>query len=199
MFGIAAEVGDDRADLLLRAGNAGARFVERVRGAIDLCLRGDARAEQALLAVVLGLLKGERVLGRRELRLALPVVRLQRVDLQSRGGELRARLFDGNAKRRVVEAEQHVAFVNRLVVAHRDGVDATGDVGADGDARGLHVGIVGRFEASAGEIEVRGGGDDDHRPEQHQRKAKASPPVPHGRRLRNVDRLPLVASVGLVA
>ena len=92
-----------------RAGDLRARLVERVRGAVDLRLRGDARAEQPLLALELALLEGERVLRRAQLRLALAVVRLQRLDLQARRRELRRGLVDGDAERRVVEAKQHVA------------------------------------------------------------------------------------------
>ncbi len=54
----------------------------------------------------------------------------------------------------VVEAEQQVAALHALVVVHAQLDYPAGHVGADGDARGVHIGIVGRFVAAAGEVQV---------------------------------------------
>ena len=86
-------------------GVLGTGVVECMQRTIDLQLRCDARTDQALLPVVLALLVRERVLRRRQFRLPLPVVCLQRFDLQQRRGKLRVRLLYSDTERRVVEAE----------------------------------------------------------------------------------------------
>src|SRR3984893_14628173 len=53
---VAAQAGDDGADLLLRARNLGSCLVSGMRNALDLQLRGNARTEQSLLTFELMLL-----------------------------------------------------------------------------------------------------------------------------------------------
>ena len=121
---------------------------------IHLHLGGNARDEKTVLAIVLALLIGEGVLGTLYLCLALPVCRLQGLDLQPCAGEACLCFLHRDAKRRIVETEENAAFLNELIVAHINLAHPPPDVAADHRLRSLHIGIIGRLIASAGEIEV---------------------------------------------
>jgi hypothetical protein len=118
--GIAAQICRNRGELLARRIARLARTVERVAQLVHLHLRGNAGGEQPVLPVVFALLIGERVLGAGELRLPLTIGRLQRLHLEARAAQARLRFLHGNAKRRIIDAEQHRTFLDEFVVVHID-------------------------------------------------------------------------------
>jgi hypothetical protein len=110
---------------------------------VYLYLRGYARGEQAVLPVILALLIGKRVLRGCDLGLALPIGRLQSFDLKPRAAQARLGLLHRDSKWRVVDAKQHGALFDELIVAHVDRAHTAGDVGADDHLRRLNVGVIG--------------------------------------------------------
>src|SRR3954452_15064973 len=125
---VAAQLSNDTCDLVLNTGEARAGFIECMRCAIDLSLRCDARGDQSFLPIQLALLEGECVLRGGEVGLTLEIRRLERLDLQRGGRELRLRFLDVDAKRRIVESIEKIAAVHALVVVYGELDDSAGYV-----------------------------------------------------------------------
>ena len=129
------------------------------------------------LAIELALLEGERVARRRFIGQPLAIVRLERRHLDHGGGQLRPGVGDRDVETGGVQAEQHIAFLDMLVVAHIDLGDAAGDFGADIRPRRLHIGIVGRNIAPARQIEEEAYHQDEHGPADQEHAAIARDPA----------------------
>src|ERR1700722_16361851 len=140
-------------------------------GLIELGLRGDPRGEEPRLALLL--LPGESlgILGRAQLRLALPVGRFERGDLHASGGEVRFGVAHGNSKRCVVEPEQRRAALDECIVADVDRELASRDVRADRYRGGLRVGVVSALILVPGEIEICEARENGRRGSEHERPA----------------------------
>ena len=170
--GIAAQGRERVGDLLLGRGDPLACHVERVTRGVERRLRGDMLGQKLLLAVELALLIGQRVLRLLQIGKLLPVGRAQPVDLQLHRRELRLGMVERDLVVAVVELDQQLAGLDRLVVGHRDRDDAAADIGADRDHVGLGEGVVGLGIAARGEIPVGRDGDEQHRHRQHQHDAQ---------------------------
>src|ERR1700691_2488974 len=128
-------------------------------GLIKLRLRRDAGLEEARLAIELLLRVRLSISRSMQLDLSLPIGRLEGFDLQPRVSQVRRRVADDNAVRRVVQFKQRRAAVHELVVADR--------------SRGsLRVRVVGALVAAADEIQIATAADDNDDCERHQRPAK---------------------------
>ena len=103
--GVTSEVGECHADLLLNVGDLLPRRIERMGRLIELRLRGDAGREKPRLAIVLLLRIGLGISRGAQLDLSLPIGRLERLDLQSRVGQVRRGVADRDAERRVVQSK----------------------------------------------------------------------------------------------
>jgi len=98
------------------------------------------------LAIGLALLEGQRVARRRFVGKPLAVGRLERGHLDHGGGQLRAGVGDRDIEAGRIQAKQHIALLDMLVVAHVNFGDAAGDLGADVRPRRLHIRMRG-FQA----------------------------------------------------
>ena len=117
---------------------------------VHLHLRGNTGGEQRVLPVVFAFLIGERVLGAGEHGLALPIARLQCLNLKTRTCQARLRFLRRDAKWRVIDPKKHRTLFHKLVVAHVDLAHAAGNIGADDHLRGFDVGVIGRLITAAG-------------------------------------------------
>src|SRR5579871_5140070 len=168
---IATKIGNDPTDPLLRSRQFRSRPLESMDSTVDLQLRRDPGDQQFLLAVSFASLIVERLAGRGQLSLTLAVARLQRLDLQSRTRQLRFSLLHCYAKRLSIDPEEYIALVDSLIVMDIHFQHATGDVGADRNARSLNICIVGRFITAARQINDPNNDDGKHRAADHQRQA----------------------------
>ena len=189
-IGIAAELGEDVGDVALRRGDLLARHLHRVLRP-DRSSRCEATPDAGELASAARI----RAAGRRAVSSAalasadfLAVGRLQRLDLQPRGGELRLGFLDRDAVRPVVEPKQHLACVTRwlsctAISTTRPEMSVLIIV-----ARRLDIGVVGRDVAAAGQVPPAGAEQHDDRAGQHQRQAQPLAQRARGARRRRRGR-----------
>ncbi len=138
---------------------------------IVLGLRGIAAGQQSLLAVEFPALEVE-VLFRRALfghRVKIGGAHL--LDVEACRGDRGFRLLEGEAGGFGVDAEQQVALVDGVVLAHGDLDDAAGDVGGEHRLVLLEIGVVGRDIAPAGHPEIPAGQHKGERHDQHEDEA----------------------------
>ena len=101
---VTSQIGECHADLLLDARDLLLRCIERMGRLIELCPRSDARGEEPRLAIILLLRVTLGIFRGAQLRLSLPIGRLQRLDLQPSLGQMRR----GIARRRCGTAHRPV-------------------------------------------------------------------------------------------
>ncbi len=174
--GIAAEPGADLSDFLRGDQDLVAGVAQRAFRRIHAGPRDDAGAGQRVLALVVLLLVGEIALGKRQARDLLVVERADRPDFLDGGGKLRFGAGERDAQRLGVDAEQQRAALDHLVGIDKDLDDAPRDIGADDDLVGLDVGVIGRNEAAAREVEVAADERGRDRPEERDRHDQREPP-----------------------
>ena len=98
----------------------------------------------------------------------LVIGRLQRVNLEPHGGELRFGLIYRNLEWARVKPKQQLACANFLIVFDVDFDDPPGNIGADRD-----IGVVGRDVTTAGQVPVGCRQQNEDRPREHQRQAQS--------------------------
>ena len=165
---IAAQIGQDAAQVLAVGQLLLQRDVVIVTRGIELALRDDGAFGQVLLTIIFALVEVDADPVHLDLGQSLLVAGAQGVNVVARALELRLGLGIGDAERLVVDAKQELAGLDRLVLDHGDLGDSAGDLGADRDLVGTDIGVVDRHIAAAGGVEI--GADHQHqdRPEQHE-------------------------------
>ncbi|MCR5873713.1 hypothetical protein LRS10_05705 [Phenylobacterium sp. J426] len=157
--------------LLLGHGQLVARLVGGVHGLVDRLARdGPGRVELALAGH----------LTRREPQILAcggdardlpPIGRPRLADRQLGVTQLGLGEVDARLQITLIQAEQHLAAPNRLVLLHIDFDDAAADRGRHRRLGHLDVGVVGGLEAPAGEDQVGEDGQDQDRPHRHNHPA----------------------------
>src|SRR6266404_3769583 len=87
--------------------------------------------ERVCLTLVLALLILERALGRPKICHALPIRRLQRLDLQPCIGDSRPRILHGNGERALIKADHSFSPTHGLDSVYSEFDHPPGDVRAD--------------------------------------------------------------------
>lgn len=152
--GIARQCGDDAGEILAESRDLQLHHVEAIAGFVQASLGRHLALGQVRLAAELALGIGDVGLRQLQLFALLAEAGAKRVQLEADRVELGLGLGDGDLQRLVVDAEQRLASLHRLVLADGDGDYAAGDVGADRGLGRFHIGVVGRDDASAVEIQV---------------------------------------------
>ena len=149
------------ADRGARAGNAlhGRQLLvlglgEVVRGLVERRFRVDALAGQLRLPVELRLQIVDLVARHALLRHRLAVGGAQLLDAEPRCGKRRVGLRQRDAVRLGIDAEQHVACLDRLVLGEVRLDDAAGGIGRDRHLGLADIGVLGVLVASAGDPEI---------------------------------------------
>ena len=160
---VPGKAGQHRLVLLLAAGDAGAGVLHGEQRLIVLRLRRDAFGQQLLLArrLAAGIIK--LGLRRSDVRLALAISRALRGHLRTGIGQRRLVGRDRRGKRGGIDAEQHLAGADVLVLAHLHRDHPAVDRGADHRQAGLEIGVVGGLIAPAGQPEPQPGNHRQHR------------------------------------
>ena len=104
---------------------------------VELLLGGGAGSQQPFLPLELALLIVRSGLGGSDISPFLVVGRLQRVNLEAHSGELRFGLIYRDLEWARVKPKEHLTRGNVLIVLDVDFDDSAGNVGADGNPRGL--------------------------------------------------------------
>ena len=136
------------------------------------------RARRLCCAAQFGAEIADIVLRLLDLRLHVPVVRLERVEVVPDHAELRLGARKRELERQIIKAVQDLAGLDMLVLRDIDFLDDAGDIGRDADLVGFDIGVVHRHHLAAGDIPVSAG---DQRERQQQKQPPAHPPP--GRRL----------------
>ena len=113
-----------------------------------------ALGERPQTLVLALLVRGVRLV-ELELLERLPVLRADAFDVVVDRAELRVGAVEAHLERRVVDAEQHVALRDSLVLVHVDLDDRARDPRAHDADVGFHVRVVGADEAAGREIDVQ--------------------------------------------
>ena len=113
-----------------------------------------AFAGQLLLAALLGRPIGQIRLRGFQIGFLLVIARLQRGQIVAGMGQLRLGLFQRDPEGLVIQPEQDLPGLHRLVVLDLDLGDAGRDIGADLHHIRLGIGVIGPGVAPAGEIDV---------------------------------------------
>src|ERR1700737_4789557 len=117
---VSSQAGERGIDLLLIGDHVLLRLIACIQGSLDKRFGRNTTREQVCLTFVLALAILERAAGGIEIRHALPVRRLQRVDLQPCIGDSRPRIFYGDAEGALIEADERFSATPGLVIVYID-------------------------------------------------------------------------------
>ena len=136
----------------------------------NVCCDAKPLPVEILLTVELGRVVVDVVLRLLDLRLHVLIVRLERVEIVAHDTDLRLGAVERVTERQVIEAIEHLAGVDMLVLGYVDLFHDSRDVGRDADLVGFDIGVVGRHHLTAGDVPV-GAGDQGERQQRKQRPA----------------------------
>ena len=91
------------------------------------------------------------------LRLHVPVVRLERVERVRDHADLRLGALQREPERQIVEAIQHPAGLDMLVLRDIDFLHDAGHVSRDADLVRFDISVIGRHHLAAGDIPISPG------------------------------------------
>ena len=103
--GVAVEVGGDRGELLIERGELLLCVLQVAARGVEGLLRRDALGREVLLTVEFAIVIVDVVLRLLDLRLHVPVVRLERVEIVAHDADLRLGAVEREPERQIVEAD----------------------------------------------------------------------------------------------
>ena len=127
----------------------------RRHGIVEIRLRGAGAADQLLLAVDILPLQGNILLGEIDQLVERREIALHVVEVGPRALQLALRLRERQPIGRRIDHVQHSADRDVLAFLDGDRGDLAGNVGRHQHLLGAHIGIVGRHDPAAGQIEEK--------------------------------------------
>ena len=112
-IGIAVEVGGDRGELLVERGELLLRVLQIPARGVEGLLRRDVLGREILLTMEFAIVVVDIDLRLLDLRLHVPVVRLERIEIVTHDPDLRGGALQREPEREIVEAEQDLALRRR--------------------------------------------------------------------------------------